>query len=66
MCGVCQFYIGLADADGNLIDRIVTNRVHDLWANWRDPSPQDVQLTYEINPGIARRTRYIEVRVLYR
>lgn len=65
MCGVCQFYVGLADADGNVIDRIVTNRVHDLWGNWRDPLPQDVQLTYEINPGIARRTRYVTMRVLY-
>ncbi len=65
MCGVCQFYVGLADVDGNLIDHIVTNRVHDLWQNWRDSSPQDVELTYEINPGIARRTRYVAMRVLY-
>jgi hypothetical protein len=66
VCGVCQFYVGMADADGVQIDHFVTNRVHDLWENWRDLSPQDVQLGYEINPGIARRTRYVTVKVLYR
>lgn len=65
MCGVCRFAITMSDADGNLINSFTTNRVHDLWSDWREPSPQHVELVYQINPGIARRTRYVAMRVIY-
>jgi hypothetical protein len=66
VCGVCQFSIGMADADGDMIDRFITDRVHNLWQDWREPRPQHVDLRYEVNPGIARRTRYVTLRVVYR
>ncbi len=65
MCGVCRFAITMSDADGNRIDSFTTNRVHDLWSDWREPSTQHVELVYQINPGIARRTHYVAMRVIY-
>jgi hypothetical protein len=36
-----------------------------IWSDWRDVDPRDVDLTYQVNPGILRRTKYVEVGIDY-
>jgi hypothetical protein len=65
VCGPCKFTVVMADSDGQTIHFFTTQPVFQLWDDWREIEQRKVDLTYRINPGIAKRTKYVEVGVTY-
>jgi hypothetical protein len=65
ICGPCRFSVTMANADGEVIHYFNSQPVFQLWENWRDVDPRKVDLTYQVNPGILRRTKYVEVGIIY-
>lgn len=65
ICGPCRFTVAMADKDGEMIHFFNTQPVFQIWSDWRDVDPRDVDLTYQVNPGILRRTKYVEVGIDY-
>jgi hypothetical protein len=65
ICGPCRFTVAMADKDGELIHYFNTQSVFQIWSDWRDVDPRQVDLSYQVNPGILRRTRYVEVGIDY-
>lgn len=65
MCGACQFTVTMADKDGDPIHYFTTQPVHQIWQDWSEVDPRKVDLSYQINPGILKRTKYVEVGIEY-
>lgn len=65
MCGPCRFAVAMADKDGEMIHFFNTQPDFQIWSDWREVDPRDVDLTYQVNPGILRRTKYVEVGIDY-
>ena len=65
ICGPCRFTVAMADKDGEKIHFFNTQPVFQIWSDWREVDPRDVDLTYQVNPGILRRTKYVEVGIDY-
>lgn len=65
ICGPCRFTVTLANGDGEVIHYFNSQPVFQLWEDWRDVDPRKVDLTYQVNPGILRRTKYVEVGIIY-
>ena len=65
ICGVCRFTVAMADKDGEMIHYFNTQPVFHIWSDWRDVDPRDVDLSYQVNPGLLKRTKYVEVGIDY-
>lgn len=65
ICGPCRFTVAMADRDGEMIHYFNTQPVFQIWQDWRDVDPRKVDLTYQVNPGILRRSKYVEVGIDY-
>ena len=65
ICGPCRFTVTMANSDGEVIHYFTSQPVFQLWEDWRDVDPRNVDLTYQVNPGILRRTKYVEVGLDY-
>jgi hypothetical protein len=65
ICGPCRFTVTMANADGEVIHFFNSQPVFQLWDDWREVDPRKVDLTYRVNPGILRRTRFVEVGIDY-
>jgi hypothetical protein len=65
ICGPCRFSIAMADKDGDAIHYFTTQPVFQIWEDWRDVDPRNVDLTYQVNPGLLKRTKYVEVGIDY-
>jgi hypothetical protein len=65
ICGPCKFTVTMANSDGEVIHFFNTQPVFQIWQDWRDVDPRKVDLTYQVNPGILRRTKYVEVGIAY-
>lgn len=63
VCGTCQFTVTMADKDGNVIHAFTTEPVFQIWDDWREVDPREVDLSYQVNPGLLKRTEYVEVGI---
>jgi hypothetical protein len=65
VCGPCRFTVAMADKDGEMIHYFNTQPVFQIWSDWRDVDPRKVDLSYQVNPGLLKRTKYVEVGIDY-
>jgi hypothetical protein len=65
ICGPCRFTVAMADRDGEMIHFFNTQPVFQIWEDWRDVDPRKVDLSYQVNPGLLKRTKYVEVGIDY-
>lgn len=65
ICGPCRFTVAMADKDGEMIHYFNTQPVFQIWSDWRDVDPRKVDLSYQVNPGLLKRTKYVEVGIDY-
>lgn len=65
ICGPCRFTVAMADKDGDAIHYFTTQPVFQIWEDWRDVDPRKVDLSYQMNPGLLKRTKYVEVGIDY-
>jgi hypothetical protein len=60
-----RFTVAMADKDGEMIHYFNTQPVFQIWSDWRDVDPRKVDLSYQVNPGLLKRTKYVEVGIDY-
>jgi hypothetical protein len=65
ICGPCRFTVVMADKEGDTIHYFNTQPVFQIWSDWRDVDPRKVDLSYQVNPGLLKRTKYVEVGIDY-